>query len=88
MNKPMFYIEDSKRIDLTRNETGAEQLLRARGVTDLRATGNKAGLGSEPPRGGAWFRDHVAVGVIAPLVVIAIVGALVWFWPDVRPFIK
>lgn len=86
---PMFDIENSKNVLLKGNKTSDPALLRARGVKNLDAVENEAGLrnSTEPPRRWAWFRDNVFVAVIGALLVICILGFVILFLPSVKNYL-
>jgi hypothetical protein len=82
----MFDIEDSKNVRLKANKTSDSKFLRARGVGNLSAVQNEAGLSKsfESPRRLAWFRDNISVAVIASLLVVVILGLIIFFFPLVK----
>ena len=83
---PMFDIEDSKNVRLKANKTSDSKFLRARGVKNLDAVENEAGMSNsiEAPRRLAWFRDNISAAVIAALLVVVILGFLIYFFPWVK----
>ena len=74
-NNPMFDIEDSEEIDLTRNETSSEKLLKAKNVKKLKAKDNKAGISNNSKARQFWHETSwgkIIIGCIIGIIVLAI----------------
>lgn len=85
----MFEINGGKNIDLKRNSTDQDTLLRTYGdIENLTAHDNQSATGS-PPRGcrnrlKGFFAHGIVTTVIGGLFLSAFIGVIVMYWPAAK----